>query len=176
MLLPVCSCEKGKPMRCREVQDKLELLAAQELTPEERVRIEAHLETCAACRDAMAKVRRLEDMLLAAPVPPVPEGFAGRVVAQARAQQVAAFRPKRGSSFEQPAWKRIRVSVSTAAALAAGLMLGVAMGYQTWQAGRLGAVNPSGDLLAASGLEFLAEPGGDSLAETYLGLTTAGDH
>lgn len=163
-------------MRCREVQNKLEPLAAQELTTKERVQIEAHLETCAACRGALAKVRRLEDMLLAAPIPPVPEGFAARVIAQARAQQAGARRPKPASRFAQPAWKRIRVSVGSAAALAAGLMLGVAMGFQTWQTGRLGAVNPSGDLLAASGLESLAKPGGESLAETYLGLTTAGDH
>lgn len=162
-------------MRCRDSRNKLELLSAQALTPAERAQIETHLETCGACREALAKARRLEDLLLAAPAAPVPEGFAGRVIAQARLQQATAFRPKRASRFDQPAWKRFRVSVGTAAALAAGLLLGLAMGYQTWQAGRLGAVKPSGDLLAASSLESLAEPGGDSLAETYLSLIAAGD-
>jgi predicted anti-sigma-YlaC factor YlaD len=162
-------------MGCREIRDKLELFAAQELTPEDRAQVEAHLKACDACREALAKVRRLEDLLLTVPVPPVPEGFAGRVVAQARAQQAAPARPKPAFRLKQSAWKRFRVSVGTAAALAAGLLLGISMGYQTWQSSRSEVANASSDLLATSGIEYLAQPGGDSLAESYLSLTTVGN-
>jgi hypothetical protein len=170
---------KGNGMRCREVQYKLDLFVTQELTSAELARIEAHLESCAACRKALAKLLRLEDLLVAAPVPPVPEGFAGRIVARARGQQSAAAQLKAAPGFEQSAWTRVRFTAGTAAALAAGLLLGLLMGYQTWRSGSPGpggAASQSNDLLAASGFGSLVEPGGDSLAQSYLSLTMAGEH
>jgi len=166
-------------MRCREVQHKLDLFATQELTSSECEGIEAHLESCAGCREALWRLRRLEDLLAASPVPPVPEGFAARVVAQVKEQQtIAAARRSPRSRLVRLAWKRIRFSAATAAALAAGLMLGLFMGRDTWWSGTEGpsaAANQPAELLAASGFDDLVEPGGDSLAQAYLGLTTATD-
>jgi len=162
-------------MRCREVRNKLDLFVMQELTTAEFARIEAHLEGCGACREALAKARRLEELLLAAPVPPIPEEFAGQVLARARMQRSRAARPKPRWRFEHPVWKKAVGSMATAAALAAGILLGIAMGDQTWRSGRSEAAHQPGDLLAVSNLESLVEPGGDSLAEAYLSLTTAGD-
>jgi hypothetical protein len=70
------------------------------------------------------------------------------------------------------------LSAGTAAALAAGLIIGIFMGHETWppvgqQA--LDARTGLADPLAASGFEYLVEPGGDSLAQAYLGLTMATD-
>jgi len=165
-------------MRCREVQHKLDLFATGEVTPLERARIEVHLGSCAGCRQRLARLRRLEELLAAAPAPPPPEGFAARVVARAKERQAATAR---GTSRPRPArsaWDRIRFTAATAAALAAGLVLGLFMGRETWQSGALRppvAAGQRADPVAASGFEALVEPGGDSLAQTYLELTAATD-
>jgi len=163
-------------MRCSEVQQRLDLYATKELAHAVRERIEAHLESCTECRDALARVRRFEDLLTAAPAPPVPDGFAARVVARAKERQArAASGPPSPRDRSRLAWERIRLSAGTAAALAAGLMVGMSMGHETWQAVRqqpLASATRPPDPLAASGFEYLVEPGGDSLAQAYLGLTS----
>ncbi|NLS94951.1 MAG: hypothetical protein GXX96_22575 [Planctomycetaceae bacterium] len=163
-------------MRCRDVQSKLDLSVRQQLTSVESVQMEAHLASCPACRKALAKLRRLEDLLVAAPVPPIPEGFAERVIVQVRAQQTAMALRKPDSRF--PVWARLRSSTGIAAALAAGLLLGLFMGRDTWRSGAGGqavAASQRTDLLAAAGLEPLIERGGDPLTQSYLSLTMAGD-
>jgi hypothetical protein len=52
------------------------------------------------------------------------------------------------------------------------------MGHDTWRSvgqQALDAGTRLADPLAASGFEYLVEPGGDSLARAYLGLTTSTD-
>jgi hypothetical protein len=75
-------------------------------------------------------------------------------------------------------WKRFESLAGIAAALAAGLLVGVFMGGEAWRAGRqqgMASAPRSADSLAASGFECLVDPGGDSLAQVYLGLTTTSD-
>ena len=166
-------------MRCSEVQQKLDLFTTQELAPSVRARILTHLESCAECREALARLRRLGNLLAASPAPPVPEGFASRVVARAKEQQpVAATRRPAPTRSSRLAWNRLRFAAGTAAALAVGLVLGMFMGHETWRpVGQqaLDATTRPADLLAASGFDYLVEPGGDSLAQAYVGLTTATD-
>lgn len=166
-------------MRCNDVQQKLDLFATGELTHTVREKIEAHLESCKECGEALARVRRFEDLLTAAPAPPVPDGFAARVVARAKERQARAVGqlPAPRGRYRL-AWQRIRLSAGTAAALAAGLMVGMFMGHETWQAVRqqpLASATRPPDPLAAFGFEYLVEPGGDSLAQAYLGLTATSD-
>ena len=166
-------------MRCRDVQRKLDLFATGELAHSMRERIEDHLESCAECREALAKLQRFEDLLTAPPAPPVPDGFAARVVAQAKEQRAIVNRT--GRMPRRPlgsVWKRLEVSAGIAAALATGLLVGLFMGHETWQVAAHHAQAPAAqavDPLAASGFEYLVEPGGDSLAQAYLGLTVTSD-
>ena len=166
-------------MRCSEVQGKLDLFTTQELAPPVRARILAHLESCAECREALARLRRLRSLLTTSPAPPVPEGFAARAVARAKQRQaVAVRRPRSPRRRSRLASERIRLSVGTAAALAAGLVLGLFMGRETWRSGDQrpsAAASQLADPLAAAGFDYLFEPGGDSLAKAYVGLTTATD-
>jgi anti-sigma factor RsiW len=165
-------------MRCREVQDELGRFAAGELTAPERATIEAHLGSCAACRESLARLRRLEALLAAAPAPPLPEGFAARVVARAKERQAATGRRAGRPRPPRSAWDRLRFTATTAAALAAGLLLGLFMGRATWEPARrplpLAAAQPA-DPVVASGFQVLVEPDGDSLAQIYLQLTAASD-
>lgn len=166
-------------MRCRAVQEKLNLYAAGGLLPSVVGQMESHLQGCPACRKELAKLRRLETLLRTATTPPVPEGFAARVLAEAkeRASATVASRPlaRRGAL---PSWERLGRWTGAAAALAVGLMLGVFMGHATWQAAAaqspVAAAQPV-DPLAASSFEYLVEPGGDSLAQAYLQLTSGPD-
>lgn len=166
-------------MRCRAVQEKLNLHATGELPPSLGARIESHLQACPACRKELAKLRKLEALLRTATTPPVPEGFAGRVLAEAkkRAPATVAARPL-ARRVALLSWERLGRWMGAAAALAVGLMLGVFMEHATWRAAGLrpsvAAAQPV-DPLAASSFEHLVEPGGDSLAQTYLQLTSDPD-
>ena len=163
-------------MRCNKVQQKLDLFDTQELAPSAREKIEAHLKSCAQCRQALAKVRRLEGLLTAAPTPPVPGGFAARVVTRAKQRQaiVARSEPRPRVSLRSR-WRRFEFSAGTAAALAAGLLIGVVMGQQTWQRSfdqsEAGLRIVETDPIVASGFSLLAGSGDKSLGEVYLGMT-----
>lgn len=160
-------------MRCPEVQQKLDLYARQELAPSARETIEDHLSRCDRCRQELGRLRRLEELLASAPSPPVPQGFAGRVVARARREPSPVRCPASiGHRARERFGHRVRIAVATAAALAAGLLVGSYLGFDTWQSdGRPAAVDAA-DPLTGSGLGQLVEPGGDSLAQVYLALTS----
>ena len=166
-------------MRCQTVRQKLEAYAAAEVTPQVRERIEGHLRSCSGCREALARQKELEALVRSVPAPPVPDGFAGRLMARAR---VRGESPRRvsPSGWKPLGWlgpQRLRLGVGTAAALAAGLLIGGFMGWQTWQrsAVQIGAGNQvvEADPVGASNLSFLTGSGEKSLGEAYLGLTWA---
>jgi len=82
------------------------------------------------------------------------------------------------SGVSRSAWKRFEFSAGIAVALAAGLMVGMFIGYETWRADRqqeIASATRPADPLAASGFEYLVEPSENSLAQAYLGLTTTSD-
>lgn len=54
-------------MDCKSVEEKLALCFYEELAPEERAAVEAHLGSCARCADAAAELRRLRATLDARP-------------------------------------------------------------------------------------------------------------
>lgn len=162
-------------MRCHEVQQNLDLLIRQELKPPVRDRIEVHLSGCGRCREELARLRRLEELLAAAPSPPVPDGFATRMVERVRrkaARGYADFSARR--RVRDRLGRSVRIAAGTAAALAGGLLLGGYLGVQTWGSAPSRAIELT-DPLAGSGLGQLVEPGGDSLAQAYLAMTTGRD-
>ncbi len=160
-------------MRCRDVQRQLDLYERQELVSSVLASIDAHLSGCDGCRRELDRLRRLKGLLASAEMPPVPEGFLAGVVSQARRESepvpeaIAAVRRDR----KWP-WRGVGIAVRTAAALAAGLLVGALLGFDTWQGGRQSAAVRAADPLSGSGLAQFVEPGGDSLAEAYLGLVS----
>lgn len=169
-------------MRCPAVLEKLEAYAARELAPRARARIEAHLRSCPACRRALARREQLEAVVRAVPAPPVPDGFADRVMVRAR-QGVKLPHALPRSLCHPLRWlepQRLRTGLAAVAALAAGLLVGVYLGQHTWQPSDQGPRGPTrvspADPVAASGLGHLADFGDSSLAEAYLSLTSAPDN
>ena len=168
-------------MRCQTVRQKLEAYAAAEVPPQVRERIEGHLQSCSECREALARQKELEALIRNVPAPPVPDGFAGRVMARAhvRGELPRPVSTSEWNPFRRLGRERLRLGAGTAAALAAGLLIGGLMGWQTRQRSAVRSV--AGDQMvetdpvAASGLSFATGLGGKSLGEAYLGLTWVPD-
>src|SRR4030088_3287725 len=70
------------PMICNEVLDAIELSAAGQLAPDDR--IAAHLSSCLHCAAAPEDARRLEQILQARPVPRALAQFSSRTMARVR--------------------------------------------------------------------------------------------
>jgi predicted anti-sigma-YlaC factor YlaD len=69
-------------MFCDEVLEAIEVIAAGDLTPDER--IAAHLTSCANCRAALDQAREIERMLQDRTVPAAPPHFTSRTLARIR--------------------------------------------------------------------------------------------
>ena len=163
-------------MRCKVIQRKFDLYLAEGLAATERKQIEAHLHSCPDCRAELARQEQLLALLKGDwPIPPVPDGFSIRLMNKAR-QRLTAQQP---SEMSVP-WglRRWWTSISlpmraeVAATLAAGLLIGVFLGQQTWQSAhrptpRQAAQN---DPLEFYTINYLTDAPGDSLAGTYLAL------
>lgn len=176
-------------MQCRRVREQLErdLVLEQSVLPTtDRERLESHLKRCATCRRELSRLRRLHELLTAAPVPPMPDGFAGRVVARAKAlpSGPAPRRPALARLVKSTAWRRVRSTARTAAAVAVGLALGAFLAGDVLQNGVAPgwgvAPGPASEgrqdeSLAGSGLGRIAIDYDDSLAQAYLELTSGYD-
>jgi anti-sigma-K factor RskA len=90
------------------------------LGPEEAEEFRRHMATCVVCRDEVAALQSVVDELpMAAPQLPAPRALKRRVIADARAERVAAAR--RGS--DRRAWRPGATRARGAFALAAALAL-----------------------------------------------------
>ncbi len=165
-------------MRCDRVREKLNAICDGELPVHLREDIENHLQDCLACRQELARLQKLADLLSDAFVPPLPEGFAGRVLFRAR-QRVAAARsaaPIPWNPLQWWAWSPVGKGVAAAAVLAVGLAAGAVMGWQTGReaspqtlAGGLAQDDP----VAVYNLDYLGSAPDGSLPKAYLTLVAA---
>lgn len=163
-------------MHCHEVQTNLDRYLRQELTGPPLEQVEAHLNACAECREHLARLQRFAALLAeAVPVPPLPEGFRAKVLAAAREREALRPAPR---SVAEPRVRRLAAwlvkRAAQAAALAAGLLIGMVMAEQTWRSASRQAPVPS-DPAAIYELDSLAAAPGDSLVQSYLALTKSPD-
>jgi anti-sigma factor RsiW len=138
-----------------------------------RAAVDAHLLACPACRGAVARLHRLTDLLTEAPVPPLPEGLAGHVLARAR-------RPAAGRSAGEARWRRAALLRHVAAVFvcAAGLAAGAWLGRGAASAPATATRNPAAapaDPVAAYNLDYLGGEPKESLPQVYLTLVSAAD-
>jgi anti-sigma factor RsiW len=131
-------------MRCQVVQQKLDLYAGQGLAGTEREQVELHLRSCPACQHALARQSRLQTLLQTCDVPPVPEGFAARVLARAGTQPMVVARSSPSRGFLPDVTRRkFGAALGMVGTMAAGLLIGLLLGHETWQSGRRGFPNPT---------------------------------
>jgi len=129
-------------------------------------------------RQTDRREQELEALIRSVPAPPVPDGFSGRLMARARMEGDRPHPASRSgwNPFGRLERHPLHTGLAATAALAAGLLVGVYLGQHTWQPSEQRsdgyARMTRADPVAASGLGYLTGRGDDSLAETYLGLTS----
>ena len=162
-------------MRCKMMREKLDAYLTGELPRRVQEKLETHLESCQDCQNALIGVRRLAAVLDGTPAPPVPKGFAGRVMARARSR--VGQRKPFWATVELPfRWwmeSAFPLRVGTATVLVLGLTVGLLMGWDTAR-GRAacGPAPEDADLFAVYNVDYLEEAPSGSLAEAYLALAS----
>ena len=165
-------------MRCDRAQALMDRYVNEGFPPDERESFEIHLRGCPDCQQQLATLQRLLAVLQSVPAPPVPQGFVDRVMARAQ-YEVQAPQPSPGA---QPALRRWWEHLSTArlanavGAVAAGLLLGLVLGQQTWRyaASTSRPDRPMAGIDAETvySLDYLSGSPRGSFTETYLALTS----
>ena len=158
-------------MHCENVQQQLNRFAAGDLPVADRQTVQAHLAECAACRAKLAELDALAGVVASTPTPPIPSGFASRVIAAARQRQQA-----------QPitAWNLLRwwrlTSAPMHAAAAAVLIVGLSVGVvPTRRSSDLAARAETAaevDPVDVYQIDYLGEAPSGSLADSYLTLVS----
>ena len=92
-------------MRCKRIVAFLSLYVDDALSGSRKCAVEQHLRDCEACRAQLERIRQLGNLLNDLPVPPVPEGFAGRVMAEAKTR-LPETKPRR--ILPQVIWDPLR--------------------------------------------------------------------
>ena len=165
-------------MRCDRTQRLMDRYLGEDLSPHERESFEVHLRDCGNCQQQLADLRRLAETLQSVPAPPVPRDLVGRVMARAR-QEIQGPRHSVAAGSDFSRWRE-RVGVSglanAVAAVAAGLLLGLVLGQQTWRhaaSSSGGKQPPAGvDAEIVYSLDYLSGTPRGSFMETYLTLTS----
>lgn len=165
-------------MRCDRAQALMDRYLGEDLSPHERESFEVHLRDCRNCQQQLAGLRRLVEALQSVPAPPVPRDLVGRVMARARQEIRGPRHSVAARSILSRWWERVGGTglANAVAAVAAGLLLGLALGQQTWRF----ATNTRGsdqsttnvDAEAVYSLDYLSGTPRGSFTETYLSLTS----
>jgi anti-sigma factor RsiW len=71
-------------MRCKRIVALLSPYVDDALSESHKRAVEQHLRACEACRAQLERIRQLGNLLDDLPIPCVPEGFAARVMAEAK--------------------------------------------------------------------------------------------
>jgi anti-sigma factor RsiW len=92
-------------MNCKKVLPRLHAYLDGEIPANLMREIEEHLNVCPACRGQVERISQVGDMLDSLTVPPLPNEFAARVMAEARRKAPVA---KEKKSFFPRGWKPIQ--------------------------------------------------------------------
>ena len=161
-------------MHCENVQEQFNRFAAGDLPMADRQAVQAHLAKCAACRAKVAEFDALAGVLADTPMPPIPSGFASRVMAAARQRQQA--QPL--AAWNLPRWWRLASAPMHAAAatvLIVGLTVGVVLGWTSAPSAARAETAAEVDPVDVYQIDYLGEAPSGSLANSYLTLVSATD-
>jgi anti-sigma factor RsiW len=159
-------------MCCENVLKQLTAFSSGELPADVRQAVQAHLAECAACQAALAEVDALVGVLASGRTPPVPRGFAARVIVTARQRQEA----KSVAAWNLMRWWRLTsapMHAAAAAVLIIGLSVGLVLGWASATSPEQAAAAVQPDPVDAYQLDYLGEAPSGSLADSYLTLVAA---
>ena len=159
-------------MHCENVQQQLNRFAAGDLPVADRQTVQAHLAECAACHAKLTELDAVAGVVATTPTPPIPSGFASRVMVAARkrqeAQPVAAWNLLR--------WWRLTsapMHAAAAAVLIVGLSVGVVLGWTSAPSAARADAAAQVDPVDVYQIDYLGEAPSGSLADSYLTLVSA---
>jgi anti-sigma factor RsiW len=92
-------------MNCKKVLPRLHAYVDGEMPPGFMREIEEHFKSCPSCRGQIEHIRQVGGMLDSLSVPPLPQEFAARVMAEARRMAPLAEKKK---SIPTPGWQPVR--------------------------------------------------------------------
>jgi hypothetical protein len=124
---------QGSVLNCSDVGPLLVFLACDELTTDERARIESHLESCADCRALLAEEDAFQECVATIPQTADELDRSGSLLAQCRSELAESLdemavpvEPQKWQPFGfVRRWMALRPGWSAAGLLAAGAILGV---------------------------------------------------
>jgi anti-sigma factor RsiW len=160
-------------MRCEDVTTRLDSYASGELQPTLAAKVAAHLDSCESCRQSLGRLKQLAAVLGQTSAPPVPDGFAARLMAKARSRRVAVT----SAGWNPLRWWRLvpaPMHAAAAAVLVIGLAVGLLMGWKTSPASQAPPAQAAvqADPLDAYNLDYLGDAPSGSLADSYLALVS----
>jgi anti-sigma factor RsiW len=159
-----------RAMNCATVQELLNRYHDAELEPAARAEVEHHLSACPACREALAQLEGVAGLWAARKTPPVPEGFAERVMRQARRRTVPQP-TSRWSDWPLLRWwweQSAAMRAAAAAVVVAGLVAGSVLGLSNSSAKTSAQTKPASAVTENIALLTGAPHG--SLEQDYLAL------
>jgi anti-sigma factor RsiW len=158
-------------MRCEYVRKQLTAFCSGELSPDVYQAVQSHLAKCLACRAALTRIDVLSGVLASAQMPPVPPGFATRIMAAVRQQQAEHL----------PDWNLLRwwqltsapMHAAAVAVLVIGLTIGLMIGPTTSPSNGQTETSAPADPVAVYDAVYLYDAPAGSLADSYLSLVVA---
>jgi len=162
-------------MNCKKVLSRLQAYADGEVPAGLMREMNEHLEACPSCRGQVERTRQVGDILESLSVPPLPEGFSARLMAEARRRAPLA---KEKKSFFPMDWQPLRwiFDLSVPMRLAACAMvflacfLGIFMSKELSLSGNRQASVAEAENL--DGFEWFSPTPPTSLGSAYLALAS----
>jgi len=160
-------------MNCKKVLSRLHAYVDGEMPASLMREIEQHLGACPSCRSQVERIRQVSDVLDSLTVPPLPQEFSARVIAEARRRALLTREKK---SFLPLGWQPLRwfLELSVPMRLAACAMVLLACLLGMFMSRDLSMSGSSGTTVAEAenldGFEWFSPAPPASLSSAYLTL------
>jgi anti-sigma factor RsiW len=162
-------------MRCKEILARLDAYLDGELPADQGHVVDDHLTTCQACRRQLERLRQVGDFLDVLDVPPLPQGFAARVMAEARRRDLPLpeKRPLFGVDWLPLRWfteLTIPMRLAACAMVLLACLLGTIMSRDISMSG--GSRTTIAEAENLDGFEWFSPTPPASLGSAYLALAS----
>ena len=144
-------------MNCEAVREMLWAYLEKEITAEEAVKIEEHLENCAACREELELQKEIMDSLQNIPDEELPDGFHAELMQKLQVEAAPNVVPFPVKKKKTPAYKQWGM-------IAAAVMVVVAAGGMNGMLGMRDAQNAAVQEMQAADMAAPVEAGGETFA------------
>jgi anti-sigma factor RsiW len=163
-------------MNCKKVLSRLHAYLDGELPAKLMCEMEEHFSACPSCRGQVERIRQMSELLDSLTVPPLPQEFAARVMAEARRRAPLA---KDEKTLLPPGWQPLRwlldlslpMSLAACAMFLLACLLGMFMSRDLSMSGSNSrtAVTEAENL---DGFEWFSPTPPASLGSAYLALAS----